>query len=69
MELARRLEQYWHDKGFLAARFWAEPIAERFEKIGSYELYRVASNLVDGLPPRYAEDPPLLPSGDHKKCK
>jgi hypothetical protein len=57
MELARRLEQYWHDRGFPAARFWAEPIGERFEKIGSYELYRVASNLVDGLPPRYLETP------------
>jgi hypothetical protein len=57
MELARRLEQYWHDKGFPAARFWAEPIEQRFEKIGSYELYRVASNLVDGLPPRYLETP------------
>jgi hypothetical protein len=57
MVLARRLEQYWHDKGFPAARFWAEPIPERFEKIGSYELYRVASNLVDGLPPRYLETP------------
>ena len=57
MQLARRLEQYWHGKGFPAARFWAEPIAERFEKIGSYELYRVASNLVDGLPPRYLKTP------------
>lgn len=60
MELARRLEQYWHHKGFPAARFWAEPIGERFEKIGSYELYRVASNLVDGLPPRYLDTPRRL---------
>jgi hypothetical protein len=55
MELAKRLEQYWHGRGFPAARFWAEPIGERFEKIGTYEIYRVASNLVDGLPPRYLE--------------
>jgi hypothetical protein len=51
--LAKRLEKYWHDQGFPAARFWAEPIGERFEKVGTYELYRVASNLVNGLPPRY----------------
>jgi hypothetical protein len=57
MELAKRLEQYWHGKGFPAARFWAEPIGERFDKIGSYEIYRVASNLVDGLPPRYLDEP------------
>jgi hypothetical protein len=57
IELAKRLEQYWHGRGFPAARFWAEPISERFEKIGSYELYRVASNLVDGLPPRYVDTP------------
>jgi hypothetical protein len=30
-------------------------IGERFEKIGTYELYRVASNLVNGLPPRYLD--------------
>jgi hypothetical protein len=53
--LAKQLEKYWHDKGYPAARFWAEPIGKRFEKIGSYELYRVASNLVNGLPPRYLD--------------
>jgi hypothetical protein len=55
LALAKQLEKYWHDVGFPAARFWAEPIGERFEKIGSYELYRVASNLVNGLPPRYLD--------------
>jgi hypothetical protein len=55
LKLAKRLERYWHGLGFPAARFWAEPIGERFEKVGSYELYRVASNLVDGLPPRYLD--------------
>lgn len=54
MELARRLENYWKDRGYLAARFWAEPIPERFAKVGTYQLYRVACNLVNGLPPRYA---------------
>lgn len=53
MALAKRLEQFWHAKGFTAARFWAEPIGERFEKVGSYEIYKVVSNLVNGLPPRY----------------
>jgi hypothetical protein len=53
MALARRLETYWHDKGFPAARFWAEPIGERFEKVGTYDIYRVTSNLINGMPPRY----------------
>ncbi|MEI9803531.1 MAG: hypothetical protein WDN48_02410 [Pseudolabrys sp.] len=55
MALAKRLEGYWHDRGFYAARFWAVPIEERFDKLGSYEVYRVASNLVNGMPPRYAD--------------
>lgn len=53
MALALRLQNYWHAKGYPAARFWAEPIGERFDKVGTYEIYRVASNLVRGLPPRY----------------
>ena len=53
MLLARRLQAYWQALGYPAARFWAEPIEERFEKIGTYELYRVVCNLVNGLPPRY----------------
>jgi hypothetical protein len=60
MALARRLEQFWHAKGYHAARFWAEPIGERFNKVGTYEIYRVVCNLVNGLPPRYA-DPDFLP--------
>lgn len=52
MALAKRLERYWHDQGYPAARFWAEPIEERFEKLGTCELYRIKSNLVKGLPPR-----------------
>jgi hypothetical protein len=56
MALARRLENYWHGCGYPAARFWAEPIPERFEKVGTYQLYRVACNLVNGLPPRYAKN-------------
>lgn len=55
LALAKQLEKYWHERGFPAACFWVEPIGERFEKIGTYELYRVASNLVDGLPPRYLD--------------
>ncbi|NDE90368.1 MAG: hypothetical protein EB059_04410 [Alphaproteobacteria bacterium] len=53
MALAKRIEAYWHKKGYIAARFWAEPIGERFEKVGTYEIYRVTSNLVNGIPPRY----------------
>jgi hypothetical protein len=57
MALAKRLERYWHVRGFLAARFWAEPIEERFAKVGTYEIYRVVCNLVNGLPPRYIDTP------------
>ena len=56
LALARRLESYWHAQGFTAVRFWTEPISERFDKIGSYEVYRVVSNLVNGLPPRYLDE-------------
>ncbi len=56
MALAKRLEQYWHSRGYPAARFWAEPIDERFAKIGSYKIYCVKCNLVDGLPPRYRDE-------------
>ena len=53
--LAKRLESYWHERGFDAVRFWAEPINERFAKVGTYDIYRVACNLVNGLPPRYLD--------------
>ena len=56
MALAKRLQKFWHDEGYPAARFWAEPVGERFAKVGTYELYRVASNLVNGMPPRYRDD-------------
>ena len=55
MALAQRLERFWHREGYPAARFWAEPVDERFAKVGSHEIYRVASNLVNGLPPRYRD--------------
>ena len=47
--LARRLERYWHERGYPAARFWTEPLGEPF---GTYEIYTVKCNLVGGLPPR-----------------
>jgi hypothetical protein len=56
MALAKRLEKYWHDRDYPAARFWAEPIKERFAKVGTYEIYRVVCNLVNGLPPRYRDE-------------
>jgi hypothetical protein len=69
LALAKQLEKYWHDLGFPAARFWAEPIGERFEKIGTYELYRVASNLVNGLPPRYIDQADTPPSTSREKSR
>jgi HEPN domain-containing protein len=56
LRLARELEKYWHDQGYPGARFWTEPIDERFAKVGTYEIYRVMSNLVNGLPPRYRDE-------------
>jgi hypothetical protein len=56
MALAKRLEKYWHDQGYPAARFWTEPLDERFAKIGTYEVYQVKCNLVNGLPPRYRDE-------------
>lgn len=53
MDLARRLEEYWHKEGYAEVRFWAEPVDERFEKIGTHEIYRVKSNLVNALPPSH----------------
>ena len=58
MTLAKRLQDYWHEHGYPAARFWVEPIDERFAKVGTYEIYRVVCNLVNGLPPRYRDEPP-----------
>jgi hypothetical protein len=57
MALAKKLQTYWHDQGYPAARFWVEPIGERFDKVGTYELYRVVCNLLNGLPPKYRDDP------------
>jgi hypothetical protein len=56
MKLARRLEKYWHDRGYPAARFWAELVDDRIAKVGTYEIYRVRCNLVNGLPPRYRRE-------------
>jgi len=55
MALAKRLDKYWRDQGYETARFWVEVIEERFDKIGTYEIYRVASNLVNGWPPRSSD--------------
>ena len=56
MALAKRLQQFWHDRGYPAARFWTEPIDERSEKIGTYKLYREVSNFVNAMPPGYGDD-------------
>jgi hypothetical protein len=47
------LQQYWHEQGYPAARFWTEPLDERFAKIGTHEVYQVKCNLVNRLPPRH----------------
>jgi len=62
LALAKRLQDYWHAEGFHAVRFWTEPVGERFSKVGSYELYRVACNLVNGKPPQYREDTATSPT-------
>jgi hypothetical protein len=36
--LAARLQRYSHDQNYPAARFWAEPVKERFAKVGTYEI-------------------------------
>lgn len=56
LRLARQLEKHWHDLGYPAARFWTEPVPERFAKVGTYEIYRVLCNFVNGLPPRYRDE-------------
>jgi hypothetical protein len=58
MDLAKRLQHYWHQRGYRAARFWAEPVEERFAKVGTYEIYRVVCNLINGLPPVYRDGLP-----------
>ena len=63
MALAKRLQNDWKARGYPAARFWAEAIDERFAKVGTYQLYRVACNLINGLPPRY-RDLPSRPEGE-----
>ena len=55
LRLARQLEKHWHDLGYPAARFWTQPVEERFAKVGTDEIYPVRSNLVNGLPPRYRD--------------
>lgn len=42
-------------RGYPAARFWAEPIPERFAKASTYEIYTVKCNLVNALTPRCVE--------------
>lgn len=53
LALAKRLQDYWHKRGYTEVRFWTEPLGERFSKVGTYELYRVVCNLVNGKPPSY----------------
>jgi hypothetical protein len=43
-------------EGYHAARFWAALIEEGFPKLGSFEIYSIKCNLINGLPPRYQND-------------
>jgi hypothetical protein len=43
------------DQGFPAPCWRAELLAKRFENVGGYKLYRIASNLVNGWPLRYVD--------------
>ena len=52
-KLARRLQEHWHRRGYTAARFWVEPITERFGKLGTHEIHRVVCNFKNGLPPSH----------------
>jgi len=49
-ELARRLQQYWHDSGHPQVRFWVVP-GTAYVLRGAAR-FDVRSNLVGGLPPR-----------------
>jgi hypothetical protein len=46
-------------------RLWnvgdVKPLDERFGKIGTYEVYRVKCNLLNGLPPRYRDKRAVRP--------
>ena len=47
-------------------RVWAERIEEHFDR-GTSEIYRVASNLVNGLPPRYRDHGDVSPTSQRKR--
>ena len=52
--LARKLDAYWHAKGFPQVRHWAElqrNVTAEAPILGS-EIWVVRSNLVRGRPPR-----------------
>jgi hypothetical protein len=49
--LAKRLEAYWHLRGYTAARFWITPLSVRVDKVGTYDIYTVKCNFLKALPP------------------
>jgi hypothetical protein len=57
MALAKRLQDFWQCRRLCGRAVLGRPVAERFAKNGTYELYRVASNLVNGMPPQYRGEP------------
>lgn len=47
--LAKRLNTFWHDRGYPTASFWVEQIRNLPEaKLGADTLFTVRSNLVNG---------------------
>lgn len=49
-QLATRLESYWHERGYIRVRFFPVPVDERFEKVGSYEIWQVRHNFLGTKP-------------------
>lgn len=51
-KICKKIEEYWHKRGFKQVMARPYPIEERFVKVGTYQLYGVETNLVGGLPPQ-----------------
>ena len=51
--LARRIRDFWFDKGYFQIGVWVEPIKVVMQgDVTPKTLYQVRSNLHNGLPPR-----------------
>jgi hypothetical protein len=55
MKLAKRLERYWHERGYYAC-FWANRLNSALKKL--VRTNSIGScNLIDGMPPTYQPYP------------